>query len=197
MKKRLLPIALLVVLGLVACNPTTTTTTEPTSTEPTTTEPTSPTTSSEEVKSFAIKNKEELQADWRIGEGNRTIEFESDPVMNVNAEIAAKKLVITSSDTTVITVIGKNLSALKAGTATITATWRGKTDTVELTVLEKAPVMGLKALREGIASGELKEGAIVDFYGEITATMEPTEDHLYSGIYVQDGEYAMMVYAGC
>lgn len=197
MKKRLLPIALLVVLGLAACNPTTTTTTttEPT-TEPTTTEPTTTEPSEDVAKSFSIKNKDELQADWRVGEANRTLEFESDPVMNVNAEIAAKKLVITSSDPSVITVIGKNLSALKAGTATITATWRDKTDTIELTILDKAPVMGLKALREGIAAGELKEGAIVDFYGEVTATMEPSEDHLYSGIYVQDGEYAMMVYAG-
>lgn len=197
MKKRLLPIALLVVLGLAACNPTTTTTTttEPT-TDPTTTEPTTTEPSEEVAKSFSIKNKDELQAEWKVGEANRAIEFESDPVMNVNAEIAAKKLVITSSDPTVVTVIGKNLSALKAGTATITATWRDKTDTIELTILDKAPVMGLKALREGIAAGELKEGAIVDFYGEVTATMEPSEDHLYSGIYVQDGEYAMMVYAG-
>ncbi len=202
MKKRLLPIALLAVLGLVACNPTTSSSTTgggETTTTTTTEPPVTTTTTSDDpepANSFSISNKDELTAEWRVGQANRTIEFASDPAMNVSAEISNGNLVITSSDANVIEVIGKNLAVKAAGTATITATWRTLSDTVTISTLDKAPVMGLKAVREGIADGSIKEDSIVDFYGVVTATMEQTLDHIYSGVYVQDGDYAMMVYSG-
>lgn len=193
MKKRLLPIVLLTALGLVACQPNVTSSSTTGGGNTTTTTDTS---SDIVANKFTISNKDKLTAEWHEGEPNRTLVFDSDPVMNDNTEIAAGRLVITSSDPTVINVLGKNLVALKAGSATITATWGGKTDTVELTVLPKAEAMTLKKVREGIADGSIKADDIVDFYGRVTATMENSKDHLYSGVYVQDGEYSMMLYAG-
>jgi hypothetical protein len=54
-------------------------------------------------------------------------------------------LVVTSSDPTVIAAIGVNLSIQKEGTATITATYKGITDSVEITALASLTEPAYKA----------------------------------------------------
>ena len=211
MKKTLLTIALMLALGLTACgggsSSSSTDSSLPDSSESSETSSessetssesseTSSESSSETANSFVISNKDDLEAAWLLGEANRTMEFTSDPAMNVQLEINKGNLVVESSDTNVVSVSGRVLTAAGEGNATITASWRGLTDSVDVVVSPKAPVLTLEQVRAGIADGTYKEDSVIDFYGRITGTMEPTEDHLYSGVYVQDGDYAMMLYAG-
>lgn len=203
MKKTLLTIALMLALGLTACGGGGSSSSDsslPDSSESSETSSesseTSSESSSETANSFVISNKDDLEAAWLLGEANRTMEFTSDPAMNVQLEINNGNLVVESSDTNVVSVSGRVLTAAGEGDAVITASWRGLTDTVDITVSSKAPVMTLEEIRDGIAAGTYGEGSVIDFYGRVTGTMEPTEDHLYSGVYVQDGDYAMMLYAG-
>ena len=128
MKKRLLPITLLVALGLVACTPTTS------SSQP------GPSSSSEESSSseqytLSISNETELTDTWYVNDANRAIELEYNEPININSAIADGDLVITSSDATVVGVSGKFLLPLGEGSSDVTVAYAGLTDTVTINVL--------------------------------------------------------------
>ena len=203
MKLKLLPIALLAVVGftLAGCTPeasytsqppvTTTTTEEPPSTTTTTTDP------GPSVTKFEISNKADLTAEWHVEDADRLIRFDIEPAANPQVLINNGELVITSSNTGVVSVLSANLHAVAAGQATITATYAGLTDTVEITVLEKVinPAMEISALRDAITAGELKKEDEVVVNGIISSYFE-SPDHLYAGAYIQDGPDAISLYAG-
>ena len=63
-------------------------------------------------------------------------------------------------------------------------------------VSDTVEVLTLKQLREKIASGKSNTDTNYSFNGIVTGYMEPSDSHLYAGVYVQDGDYAMMLYAG-
>ncbi len=112
MKKKLLNVALLACLGvgaLAGCDSTT----------------------------LTITNKEALQEEWHVGESYRTLEITTNPETNLSSAVATGDLVISSSDTSVVTIAGLNIYAVSAGDATITATWSGVSDSVDLSVLEQ------------------------------------------------------------
>ncbi|MCD8204412.1 MAG: hypothetical protein LUC16_01090 [Coprobacillus sp.] len=96
--------------------------------------------SEDKANSFAIANKSEMTAEWHYGEASRDLEFESDPVMNPTQELISESLVIVSSDTSVVTVSGYTVSVVGEGTSTVTATWRGLSDSVEITITAEALV---------------------------------------------------------
>lgn len=54
----------------------------------------------------------------------------------------------------------------------------------------------LKQLREKIAAGTASTDVNYETNGIITGYMEPSDSHLYAGVYVQDGPWALMLYAG-
>ncbi len=187
MKLKLLPIALLTVVGLsfgvTGCS-------EETTSQTTTTE--------NPVTTFEISNKDTLQAEWPLNGGDRQITFNIEPAANVNTLISSGELVITSSDTSIVTVLQTYISPVSEGTATITATYAGFTDSVTVTISEavEADVLKIQEIREGIIDGTYASGDTLSFNGIITATMEQSSTHIYSGVYVQDGDYAIMVYGG-
>ena len=195
MKLKLLPIALLAVVGftLAGCTPeasytsqppvTTTTTEEPPSTTTTTTDP------GPSVTKFEISNKADLTAEWHVEDADRLIRFDIEPAANPQVLINNGELVITSSNTGVVSVLSANLHAVAAGQATITATYAGLTDTVEITVLEKVinPAMEISALRDAITAGELKKEDEVVVNGIISSYFE-SPDHLYAGSISKDFE---------
>lgn len=203
MKLKLLPIALLAVVGftLAGCTPeasltsqppvTTTTTEEPPSTTTTTTDP------GPSVTKFEISNKTDLTAEWHVEDADRLIRFDIEPAANPQVLINNGELVITSSNTGVVSVLSANLHAVAAGQATITATYAGLTDTVEITVLEKVvtPAMKISALRDAITAGEIVKEDEVVVNGVITACFE-SPDHTYAGAFIQDGADAISLYAG-
>ncbi|MBE6127276.1 MAG: hypothetical protein E7182_04800 [Erysipelotrichaceae bacterium] len=167
MKKLFIPMAALAMFTLVACGNT------PASSPAASSEASSsvgPTYSHVVMETVTISNKEALQAEWHKGEANRAIEIESNPKININAAIAAGDLKITSSDENVIKVLGRNLSVVDAGTATITVTYDDKSDTVEITALaalgEPDYVVGksladLMAVEKLVADGDNKRGTEV------------------------------------
>ncbi len=156
------------------------------------------------VKTVVITNKQALQADWHVGNKERTIDVTitlSDGTQaNASDYFTDGKAQATTSNAQVVGVLGRNITPVGAGTATITVKVGQITDTVEITVLpEEDKTITLQALRAGIADGSIKKDDEVEFEGIITATVEPTvgdNGHVYSGVYVQDGDYAIMLYAG-
>lgn len=183
MKLKLLPIALLAVvsLGLAACDNNVSSSTSTTSSQQV------------EVETFKISNKDALTAAWGLNQGNRQINFEIVPETNINTAISSGELKITSSNTEVATIANRMIMPQGVGTATISASYGGLTDSVDITISENV-TMKLKDVREGIASGDIASGDKVSFNGKITATM--AESDIGDGVYVQDGEYALMIYGG-
>lgn len=84
------------------------------------------------LNSVEITNKDELNAQWVLGDNARevTLAFDSAEYWNENN----CDYTITSSNTAVITANGKTLTAVGAGTTTVTVTAEGKTDEIEITV---------------------------------------------------------------
>lgn len=170
MKKLFIPMAALAMFTLVACGNTPASSNSSAAESSPEASSVGPTYSHVVMETVTISNKEALQAEWHKGEANRAIEIESNPKINVNAAIAAGDLKITSSDENVIKVLGRNLSVVDAGTATITVTYDDKSDTVEITTLaalgEPDYVTGksladLMAVEKLVADGDNKRGTEV------------------------------------
>ena len=136
-KGTLLSIALVGLLGfgVASCDNTS----NPTSVAPTTSEATA------KYTSVAITNKDDLSAEWHVGEANRQVAIESSPALNVNEALKSGELTITSSNTNIVGVIGSMLVANGVGTATVTISLDNGlgtklTDTVNLTVAAVTPL---------------------------------------------------------
>ena len=130
MKKSFIPLTALALFALVSCGNNTTDTTNSSNVEPTTSE----TSSEDAVNSVTITNKEALTAEWYVGNADRTMNITLDPAGNVNSLINKGTVKIVSSNTNVITVAGKVLTAAGAGKSTITVTYGSKSDSVEIQV---------------------------------------------------------------
>ncbi len=136
MKKSFIPLTALALLALVSCggnnNQTSSTISE------------SEVSSQQEVvNSVTITNKEEISADWALGSSDRTLNISTDPAGNVNALINAGKITITSSNPTIVAVVGRVLQAKAAGTATVTVAYGDKTDSVSVTVIGEKTAIDL------------------------------------------------------
>lgn len=86
------------------------------------------------ITAVSITNKDALKSTWCVGEDTRKIELSVTPTSNITALINQGKLTVTSSAETVVSASGLTLSAVGAGTATITVAAGSITDTVEITV---------------------------------------------------------------
>ncbi|MCB9499690.1 MAG: Ig-like domain-containing protein [Erysipelotrichaceae bacterium] len=90
--------------------------------------------------SLAISNKTDLQAEWKTGGSGRKVNItatdKDDAAVNITEAIANKDITITSSNTAVVTVLNQMLTPLTVGKSTITVSGGGKTDTVEVTVID-------------------------------------------------------------
>ncbi len=120
-------------------------------------------TSSEETVTATISNKDELKAEWHVGDADRAVNLDLSPKCNILEALNDGTLTIVSSDVNVIGVFGRNLKALAEGTATITITYKGVTDSVELTILamlgekdyEVKTLTEIMAIEDGlVASGD-------------------------------------------
>lgn len=103
---------------------------------------------------ISISNKDALQAVWHTGDADRTVEISFTPDGFTLQDVP---VTVTSDDPTVISVDGMTLSALKEGTATITASAEGFTDSVELSVrpaIESISITNKTALQEDWSVGD-------------------------------------------
>ncbi len=195
--KVLLPIILLLGLTLAGCDGQTTSSVTPSSETPSSEAPSSENPSSENPSSeapveygVAISNKTELAEEWHVGEAQRSLNVTLTPEANPLVEIQAGNLVISSSDSTVVSVSGVTLTALKAGTAKVTLTYHEKTDEVDLTVLAKVGPMS----KYGTAHEGTAEDPFTNEDALIVAKHHEDEDYVDEAYYVK-GEIASFYHA--
>ena len=156
MKKRLIPLTALALLSLVACggggSSSSTPSSEPapssqtsSATDPAPSTDPEPSSSSDPEPSssdpaveyhVSITNKEALAAEWHVNQPERSATVTLDPAMNIMEALAEGDLVLSSSNEEVVRVSGVKVYAVGVGTATVTANYKGATDTVEITVGE-------------------------------------------------------------
>ena len=134
-----------------------------------------------------ISNKTALQAEWHVGDAGRELSLTLDPDGNIMQLIADGDLTTTSSNNSVVGVSGVGLSALGAGTATVTVNYKGATDTVEITVSAKQTAKE----KYGVAH----EGTAEDpFTNEDALTVAAHADYNSEDYYVR-GEVASFYHA--
>ena len=134
--KSLLPILLLAALTLGACNLGGQSSKESKEEQPASSE-VQP--SSEDTTQYGvvIANKAQLQEQWFVGD-NRDVDVTLTPAANPLKELG-KNLSVASSNAEVVAVTGLGLSAVGAGTATITVNYHGVTDSVDVTITSNDP----------------------------------------------------------
>lgn len=98
-----------------------------------------PGTSSEAPANYkvTISNKEELQAEWFVGDQSRKVNLEVEPKANITQLVSEGKITITSSDPAKLAVEGQMASPVAAGEATITVKCGESEDTVKVTLQAK------------------------------------------------------------
>lgn len=101
-----------------------------------------PGTSSEAPVNYkvTISNKEELQAEWFVGDPSRKVNIEVEPKANITQLVNEGKITITSSDPAKLAVEGQMASPVAAGEATITVKCGESEDTVKVTLQAKQTV---------------------------------------------------------
>ena len=130
----------------------------------------------------SIDNKEEITAAWHVGDPARSLElsiFTDGVEGNALEEYVAGHLTVVSSNLEVVTTDGFSLSALAAGTVTVTVKFYKVTDTVDLTISPR-PTNKDKY-------GTVHEGTLADPFdntdavkvGAWTETNGNTPDELY------------------
>ena len=99
----------------------------------------------ETLTALTISNKAELQAEWRVADADRQVSITADPeTFDVAAALDEGTLTVTSSNTSVVSVMGRYLHAVAEGSATITVKYGDVKDTVELTVLPRIEMETVK-----------------------------------------------------
>ncbi|MBR0294959.1 MAG: hypothetical protein IJQ67_03540 [Bacilli bacterium] len=87
--------------------------------------------------SITIKNKDDMRAEWVVGDADRALSLEIEPAGNITKLINDGEITFESSDEDVATIIGKNVHAVGAGTATITVSYHDATDFVDVEITAK------------------------------------------------------------
>ena len=140
----------------------------------------------------AINNKDEF-ADWHAGDANITLDITLTPEANVRAALMAEELVITSSDESKVSVSGLILTPKEAGDVTITATYHGQSDSVNVNVKAE----DIKTISEIINNG--KSGDVVTFKGYYLGHNSRTNYvggvEMFSYVYVADGQQSIILYS--
>ena len=135
------------------------------------------------VASVEITNKEALQKEWHVGDSSRSLSIKvldtDGKQLSETVLIATGDLKISSSDENVVATMGAGVYAKAAGTATITVTIEGKTDTVAITVVAEDPaITSIAAIQ-------------ADKKVNITATVGAISN---KGFVLTDGSAAIYVY---
>ena len=101
-----------------------------------------PGTSSEAPVNYkvTISNKEELQAEWFVGDQSRKVNLEVEPKANITQLVNEGKIQITSSDPAKLAIEGQMASPVAAGEVTITVKCGESQDTVAINLQAKQTV---------------------------------------------------------
>ena len=137
-----------------------------------------------ELTSLTIANKDALTAEWRVADSDRQVSITADPAtFDISKALDEGTLTITSSNSGVVTVMGRYLHAVAAGETTITVQCGEIKDSVNITVLPRVE-MTTVSVADALAA---KAGAVVAVKGEIVQVSS-------KGFFVADTSGIIYVY---
>ena len=151
------------------------------------------------INSITISNKSAFEG--FVVDDSESINLTVDPEDNVSALLAAGAVHVTSSDTSVATISGLTVNAIKAGTSKITVELFGKTDNFDLTVGEAIPGVKYsvadalaKAFEEAKWNGKAGSGSAItttcfELQGKVIAINESAETSF--DVILDDGTQAV------
>ena len=117
-----------------------------------------------ELTSLTIANKDALTAEWRVADSDRQVSITADPAtFDISKALDEGTLTITSSNSGVVTVMGRYLHAVAAGETTITVQCGEIKDSVNITVLPRIE-MTTVTVADALAA---EKGAVVAVKGEV------------------------------
>ena len=117
-----------------------------------------------ELTSLTIANKDALTAEWRVADSDRQVSITADPAtFDISKALDEGTLTITSSNSGVVTVMGRYLHAVAAGETTITVQCGEIKDSVNITVLPRIE-MTTVTVADALAAAK---GAVVAVKGEV------------------------------
>ena len=137
-----------------------------------------------ELTSLTIANKDALTAEWRVADSDRQVSITADPAtFDISKALDEGTLTITSSNSGVVTVMGRYLHAVAAGETTITVQCGEIKDSVNITVLPRVE-MTTVTVAEALASNK---DDVVTVKGEVVQVSS-------SGFFVADTTGIIYVY---
>lgn len=123
-----------------------------------------PTDTTVQLTSLTIANKDALTAEWRVADSDRQVSITADPAtFDISKALDEGTLTITSSNSGVVTVMGRYLHAVAAGETTITVQCGDIKDSVNITVLPRIE-MTTVTVADALAAAK---GAVVAVKGEV------------------------------
>ena len=136
------------------------------------------------IASLTITNKDAIEAEWWVGEDDRTLELNLGKEYNLASLIYENKIMAVSSNPDVATVIGLKIQAVAEGTATIEVRAGEHKATVTLTIKQDHLEVGGEYSLEQIVSIPNTNKKWFKSSAVITGWVKGTDGQQYGNLYV-------------
>ena len=136
------------------------------------------------IASLTITNKDAIEAEWWVGEDDRTLELNLGKEYNLASLIYENKIMAVSSNPDVATVIGLKIQAVAEGTATIEVRAGEHKATVTLTIQQDHLEVGGECSLEQIVSIPNTNKKWFKSSAVITGWVKGTDGQQYGNLYV-------------
>ena len=136
------------------------------------------------IASLTITNKDAIEAEWWVGEDDRTLELDLGKEYNLASLIYENKIMAVSSNPDVATVTGLKIQAVAEGTATIEVRAGEHKATVALTIKQDHLEVGGEYSLEQIVSIPNTNKKWFKSSAVITGWVKGTDGQQYGNLYV-------------
>ena len=136
------------------------------------------------IASLTITNKDAIEAEWWVGEDDRTLELNLGKEVNLASLIYENKIMAVSSNPDVATVIGLKIQAVAEGTATIEVRAGEHKATVTLNIKQDHLEVGGEYSLEQIVSIPNTNKKWFKSSAVITGWVKGTDGQQYGNLYV-------------
>ena len=138
----------------------------------------------ETIANLTITNKDAIEAEWWVGEDDRTLELDLGKEYNLASLIYENKIMAVSSNPDVATVVGLKIQAVAEGTATIEVRAGEHKATVTLTIKQDHLEVGGEYSLEQIVSIPNTKKKWFKSSAVITGWVKGTDGQQYGNLYV-------------
>ena len=136
------------------------------------------------IASLTITNKDAIEAEWWVGEDDRTLELDLGKEYNLASLIYENKIMAVSSNPDVATVTGLKIQAVAEGTATIEVRAGSHKATVALTIKQDHLEVGGEYTLEEIVNIPNTNKKWFKSSAVITGWVKGTDGQQYGNLYV-------------